>query len=264
MTLTRSTARALRRLSAPLVELVFPATCWATGAAIAAAEGGLATGVREQIARGILWPYCTLCGSTTGKFADHSKANPCPRCAVRNLGVRTIARVGTYELPLSALVRQLKFHHHPEVARIVAPFLYQAITLRGGPIDTLIPVPLHWQRKISRGYNQSEELARSLAAISDWPMADVLRRIKRTSEQSHGLSVPQRIENLRGAFACRPTAALGGKHVWLIDDVCTTGATLHAAAMAFRGLPRPQRPASINAAVLCVTDWTQVPKEEPA
>ena len=264
MTLLRSTARALSRLSAPLVDLVYPATCWATGAAIAAAEGGLATEAREQIARGIAWPYCTRCGSTTGKFADHSPANPCPRCAVRNLGVRTIARAGTYDPPLSSLVRQLKFHKHPELAPILAPFLYQAITLRGSPVDVLIPVPLHWQRRISRGYNQSDELARALAAISGWPVARVLQRTKRTSEQSHALSVPQRVENLRGAFACQATAALAGKQVWLVDDVCTTGATLHAAAMAFRGLPRDRRPAGINAVVLCVTDWVEAPQGEPA
>lgn len=264
MTLLRSTRRALSRLSAPLVDLVYPATCWATGAAIAAADGGLATEARAQIARGIAWPYCTRCGSTTGRFADHSQANPCPRCAVRNLGVRKIARAGTYDPPLSSLVGQLKFHNHPELAPLLAPFLYQAITLRGWTVDVLIPVPLHWQRRISRGYNQSEELARALAGISGWPVAGVLRRTKRTSAQSHALSVPQRVENLRGAFACQTTAALAGRHVWMVDDVCTTGATLHAAAMAFRALPREQRPASINAVVLCVTDWVEVPQDEPA
>jgi ComF family protein len=260
---TRRTARALGRLSAPLLELVFPATCWTTGTAITSDEGGLSTAVREQIARGVAWPYCTRCGTTTGQFADHSRANPCPRCNVRNLGVQTMARVGTYDPPLSVLVRQLKFNNHPELARLLAPFLYQAMALRGRPVDVLIPVPLHWRRKMARGYNQSEELARALAALSAWPMAGVLRRVKRTPEQSHTQSVLQRIENLRGAFACKPTTALSGRHVWLIDDVCTTGATLRAAAIAFRTLPKEQRPASINAAVVCVTDWTAVPGDAP-
>jgi ComF family protein len=220
--------------------------------------------VRHTIARGLIWPYCTRCGATTGQFADHSKANPCVRCTVRNLGVKTIARTGTFDPPLSTLVKKLKFNNRPEIAPILAPFLYQAITLRGLPVDALVPVPLHWRRKISRGYNQSEELARSVAAISGWHVAHVLRRIKQTPEQSHAQSVPQRIENLRGAFGCSLTPALAGKNVWLIDDVCTTGATLHAAAMAFRQLPSDARPATINAAVVCVTDWTEVPNADPS
>jgi ComF family protein len=259
----RTAARALVRISSPIVETIFPCTCWATGVAITRDERGLCTEAREEIARGVAWPYCTRCGSTTGQFADHSKANPCVRCAVRNLGVRTIARAGTFDKPLSTLVKTLKFHNRPEIAPIVAPFLYQAITLRRLPVDALVPVPLHWRRKISRGYNQSEELARGVAALSGWPMANVLRRTKHTPEQSHAQSVPQRIENLRGAFGCPATQAVAGKHVWLVDDVCTTGATLHAAAMAFRDLPKEARPATINAAVLCVTDWTEIPKDDP-
>ncbi len=261
MTLARSMVRTLSRFSSPLVETLFPCTCWATGATITRDDLGLSPAVREEIAHGVAWPYCTRCGTTTGQYADHSKANPCTRCAVRNLGVRTIARAGTFDPPLATLVKQLKFNNRPEIAPLLAPFLYQAITLRGLPIDALIPVPLHWRRRIQRGYNQSEELARAVSSISGWPMHNILCRIKRTPEQSHAQSALQRIENMRGAFACRPGLSLAGKNLWLVDDVCTTGATLHAAAMAFRSLPKADRPASVNAAVICVTDWLEVPKD---
>jgi len=261
MSLARAAIRTLTRWGSPVVECVFPCTCWATGTPIARADLGLSPDTRLAIARAIAWPYCTRCGSTTGPFTTHGAANPCPRCATRNLGVAHLARAGTFDPPLSILVKKLKFERHPEVAAVLAPFIYQAITLQQRAVDVLIPVPLHWRRKLARGYNQSEELARAVARLSHWPMHNVLRRIKRTPEQSHTQSRLQRIDNLRGAFACRPTTALAGKHVWLIDDVCTTGATLHAAAMAFRRLPKAHRPASINAGVACVTDWTPVPQE---
>ena len=65
-----------------------------------------------------------------------------------------------------------------------------------------------------------------------------------------------RLENLRGAFTLVRGAEkrLAGKHVWLVDDVTTTGATIHAAASALRKLAKGHKAASINAAVVCVTD----------
>jgi ComF family protein len=249
----------------PLESLLFPARCWATGVPLKSDERMLCQGAREQIARGLLWPYCAGCGSTAGPGTRFDAGNPCPQCATRDLGVERIVRVGTFDEPLRTLVTTLKFRGRWELARVLAPFVAQALqqaTLDGrlGRVDALVPVALHWRRRLRRGFNQSEEIARALGHLTGWPVADVLWRRRATFEQSHTQSRTQRRENLRAAFVSTKPERLAGKHVWLIDDVCTTGATLHAAAMALRRVPKDQRPAGIYAAVVCVTDHTAIPE----
>jgi predicted amidophosphoribosyltransferase len=141
---------------------------------------------------------------------------------------------------------------------VVAPFLYHAMVRTseetGGQVDCVVPVPLHWWRRAQRGFNQAEELARETAKLGGWEMRNVLRRVRRTGAQATISAPTVREENVKGAFVCVDGEAMAGKHVWLVDDVATTGATLHAASLALRQLPKELRPASIGAAVVCVTD----------
>jgi ComF family protein len=100
--------------------------------------------------------------------------------------------------------------------------------------DALVPVPLHRARLRSRGYDQALELAKPIAHALGLPLrTDVLTRVHATSAQS-SLQAGERRRNLRGAFAIPPTTT--GQpmpaHIALVDDVMTTGATLHAAARA--------------------------------
>jgi ComF family protein len=220
---------------------------------------------RDAVGRLAAENYCLHCGLTVGPYELHDARDPCGRCGQREVGVVRIARVGTFSEPLVTLVHRLKFGRSWEVAGVVAPFLYSAMLraaeTAGVPVDAVVPVPLHWWRRMRRGFNQAEELARGVAKLSGWPMLHGLKRSRRTREQARIAAVSARADNLRGAFAAAGPAIRGqlaGKHVWLIDDVSTTGATLHAAATALRKLPRPSRPASINAAVLCVADHAGV------
>ncbi len=252
------TARLIKAVVGPVVDVVVPAACWAGGTGEVVM--GLSVGAREEIARLAAVPFCHFCGLTVGPYESHDRQNPCGRCERRAVGVDRMARVGTFSAPLVKLVHRLKFAGAWEVAGLLAPFVYQALVRVAeagpAPVDALLPVPLHWSRRAKRGFNQAEELARATAALSGWPVAGVLWRTRRTAAQALTETVSQRRENLRGAFACRRGAGrrLAGKHVWLVDDVSTTGATLHAAATALRALPRAERPASINAAVVCVAE----------
>ena len=251
-----------RGVFSPVVDLVLPPTCWSSGSA--PAPFGLSDSIRLQLAALGSQPYCTRCGLTVG---DYAAENPCGRCGLRDAGVTRCARVGTFSEPLVGLVHRLKFGRAWEIARVMAPFLYQAITAVSEKtetkVDLLVPVPLHWSRRARRGFNQAEELAREVSALSGWKAVSLLRRSRNTREQASLDSVPKRLDNLRGAFTALSSAGehAAGKHVWLIDDVSTTGATLCAAANALRRLPRAERPASINAAVLCVTDQHSAPAE---
>lgn len=95
---------------------------------------------------------------------------------------------------------------------------------------TVVPVPLHWRRRLRRGYNQAEEIARPLAARLGFRFSRSLRRRRATPRQT-SLSREHRRSNPAGAFVCRRTIA---GTVILVDDVTTTGATLGAAAVCLK------------------------------
>ena len=249
-----------------ILDTLFPPVCWVDPARPAAA--GLSDDARFQIALLAAQPHCLRCGLTTGPHEqDHSRKNPCGRCAERTTGLRCTARVGTFSEPLVVLIHKLKFARQWEVARVLAPFLCHGLTQTaqqsGQPIDALIPVPLHWLRRARRGFNQAEEIARETAALSGHPVIHALTRTRHTAAQARLDSPTARRENLRHAFRAKPLPALAGKSVWLIDDVSTTGATLRAAAQSLKRLPREFRPAAISAAVICITDHAAPPPQLP-
>lgn len=141
-----------------------------------------------------------------------------------------------YDAPLDRLLPRFKFHHDLAAGRLLAQLMAQAFA----PLATdwiqptaLVPVPLHPRRLRQRGYDQALELARPLARALNLPRLDnVLQRVRDTTPQSR-LEAAQRQGNLKNAFRATRIAALPA-HVILIDDVMTTGATLHAAAEALR------------------------------
>jgi ComF family protein len=100
-------------------------------------------------------------------------------------------------------------------------------------VQVIVPVPLHWRRRFSRGFNQAEGLARELAA-SDLPAGEAGRRVSarrllrvRSTPHQRLLAAGQRRQNVRGAFRVRDGAAdLEGRNVLLVDDVMTSGTTI--------------------------------------
>jgi ComF family protein len=96
----------------------------------------------------------------------------------------------------------------------------------------VVPVPLHHARRRERGFNQAADLARHLKV----PVCHALRRVRATSTQT-SLPAGQRHKNVHHAFAARRAARrLSGEIVVLVDDVCTTGATLEACARVLRAI----------------------------
>ena len=107
--------------------------------------------------------------------------------------------------------------------------------------EVIVPVPLHWRRKWRRGYNQAEVIARGLAeGMGGRPVeTGLLRRVKYAVSQTR-MHVGNKWENVSGAFSLNPKAdleTLRGRHILLVDDVLTTGATAEACWDALRVIP---------------------------
>jgi ComF family protein len=137
-----------------------------------------------------------------------------------------------YGFPLDRLLPRFKFHNDLAVGRLLAQLMADAFAGAQRP-DALLPIPLHRTRLRARGYDQALELARPLSRALGIPLLhDAMRRDRATAPQSE-LDAAQRRRNLRKAFAIEDGTALP-RHIALIDDVMTTGATLHAAADCLR------------------------------
>ena len=111
------------------------------------------------------------------------------------------------------------------------------VVAKGGPqfeADVVVPVPLHRQRERERGYNQAALIAKPLAKRLGMPCKSVLLTRIRPRPDKHILSMEERWESVRGAFATRPGSQVDNLRVLLVDDVMTTGATLDSCARALR------------------------------
>ena len=161
----------------------------------------------------------------------------CQACREEPPAFDRLLALWSYEEPLAAVVRALKFRRLDYLGRhlgeaLAGRFAGELVEL--GEIDLVVPVPLHWRRRLARGYNQAERIARPLAARLGLPLAALLRRARATPPQSL-LGKAARVANLRRAFRVADPARLRGRHLLLVDDVATTGATLEAAAAVLRG-----------------------------
>jgi len=139
------------------------------------------------------------------------------------------------------LIHQFKYQPYlKDLAETLASILIEHFVLTGKNKNefwensVLIPVPLDNKKLKSRGYNQSEELAKELSKVLKIPiLSNILIKIKETESQI-GLSREQRIKNLQGAFTTKNAQFLQGKKIFLVDDVYTTGSTMQECAIVLK------------------------------
>lgn len=132
--------------------------------------------------------------------------------------------------PSARLVYDIKYHRHPDYAVTVGELMASELLPTGffSDIDVLVPVPLARHRLHQRGYNQSERLAYGVSRITSIPVLATALRRKRFVKSQTTLGHFDRHKNVEDMFELVDAAALSGRHILLIDDVCTTGATLMA------------------------------------
>jgi len=132
------------------------------------------------------------------------------------------------------MVHDFKYRNLRVLALLLAQFLKAFLCVNELPAEVLIPVPLHPHRLRERGYNQSALIPRELGTLVNLPVLEhSLVRLKDTPAQARTANVKVRRDNVSGAFTCLDRK-LKDKQVLLIDDVCTTGATLDSSANALR------------------------------
>lgn len=128
------------------------------------------------------------------------------------------------------ILHQIKYNGNEKLALIMGRQLGLRLSANGlfDDVDLLVPVPLHRRKERHRGYNQSLLLCQGIAQTFPRPIVnDNLVRTRHTDSQTHKNRI-QRLENMKGVFAVKEPNALQGKHILLIDDVITTGATSEA------------------------------------
>lgn len=135
---------------------------------------------------------------------------------------------GVYDGELRALIHLFKYQRVESLAQPLGRLLLRALPLDAA-YDAIVPVPLHWRRRFSRGFNQAHLLARVLSKSLGVHIRAALRRSRSTPAQSSLTGIARR-RNVRGAFQSRSSVNLAGASVLLVDDVFTTGATANACA----------------------------------
>lgn len=132
---------------------------------------------------------------------------------------------------IASLIHDFKYRRFPRLARWLGSVMGRELLPSGffSDVSLLMPVPIHWTKRMRRGYNQTEYLARGISDATGIPVGDNLRAVRPHRTQTM-LSHEERRKNLNGVFAVSHPERLHGTHLLLVDDVCTTGATLRTAA----------------------------------
>jgi ComF family protein len=170
-------------------------------------------------------PLCDRCGDPLRTWRTQDLvASVCARCRRSGSSIDRARAIGEYDGALRAIVHALKYDGRRSLSKRLAALMIErgADLLRDA--TCVVPVPLHPSRRRQRGFNQAADLARRLSI----PTCHALRRVRATATQA-SLPSSRRHQNMRGAFAAtRRARLLDGAVVVLVDDVCTTGATLDA------------------------------------
>jgi competence protein ComFC len=172
--------------------------------------------------------------SSLSPDAEHTNLSGCIACQGRTYAFERVRSYAAYDGQLIRAIILLKFERIEPLAGWFATRLAGVAKRDGLAADVVVSVPLHRHRERERGYNQADLIARPLARRFGLPYRRVLLTRTKPRPDKHILSLSERWESVRGAFATRQGSQVDNLRVLLVDDVMTTGATLDACAKALR------------------------------
>jgi len=230
-------------------DLLLPAVCGACGRA-GPLEGGLCGRCRLELLSLVAVSSCPRCGGSLGPNVP-ARPDGCGQCHSTLPRFARTYRLGPYAGCLRRAIRDLKYRRNLRLRGNLTRLLAERIRAAGAAgaadntdCDTIGPdagdaqtrrpevvlaVPMHWLRRLGRGFDHARAIAAGLARELDLPLGCELVRVRNTPPQVN-LPRTRRLENVRGAFAVRSTASIAGADVLLVDDVTTTGATADEAS----------------------------------
>ncbi len=218
--------RRLKSVFQGVADVFFPARCQGCNQPTGPQSALLCNSCRARLSP-LVSPLCPCCGTTFTSGADHL----CGACLGKTFAFSRARSLFSYKDPLRSLLVRLKFGRDLSVLETLAALARQAEAEQVVHVpDCLIPVPLHKKRLQRRGFNQALLLAK--ACFPAWQAAlcpDLLCRHRATVPQTE-LSGQARRNNLKNSFSLREVRLIRGRTVLLVDDVYTTGSTLHECA----------------------------------
>ena len=190
-------------------------------------------GRRLSVSEQVICAACNLHLPRTD-FCRHPLDNVLARLFWGIIPVERAAALFYYEAgsQVANILYDLKYHNHPEIGHVMGRIMAREFQEAGffDGIDVMVPIPLSRSREFWRGYNQSVELARGISDITGIPVAAKAIRRLRFDKSQTSMRRPERQENVEGVFQLKAADAVSGRHVLLVDDVITTGATMTACA----------------------------------
>jgi ComF family protein len=210
------------------VDLLFPPACAYCGGELETSTQGL---LCQDCRTGLVdnRPTCARCGRHA---LSGTTAAGCVQCKDERFYFGSVVRLGSYDGTMRSAVLRMKHDNHRALAIAVGDLLAdtRAAAWEALVPDAVVPIPMHWSRRIWRGCNSPETISERLAGRLQVPLArHLLRRRRRTAPQA-SLPPTRRLANVGGAFRAVAHPDLKGARLLLVDDIMTTGATVNEAA----------------------------------
>lgn len=151
---------------------------------------------------------------------------------------------------LSSLIQDMKYRHFPSIGNMLGELVAAELFSTGFffGVELIVPVPMHYWKQIKRGYNQTHNIAEGISTITNIPVNKSLKAIRSHKTQT-SLTKEKRLKNTKGIFRVVQPEEINGRHILLVDDVCTTGATLISSADAIW----QAKPSALTILTLAVT-----------